>query len=444
MCIIKEKVNKMTVTIERNDENNEVKLNIEIEPSVSEWEYDKACKKLAQRVNVPGFRQGKAPRNILEKYVGIAAVQREVLDSLLPTIFENTINENNFDLVTTPRIDSYEFAEDKSLKIKATFELKPEVNLCDYKGVEVEVEEFKFPEDIMDTELKNIAEKYATLNDITDRKTVNTDLVNIDFAGYVDGEEIKGGSAKNYLLDLAHSTFIPGFAEQLVDRSLNEEFKINVKFPEEYHDEKLNGKDAEFNIKINAIKEKVLPEINDDLAKRVNPTFLTLDTLKEDIQKYLDNTAKVENEKRIANKVFDTLFEKIDVKIQDTMINRECQALMGEFKQRINMQGGNFDEMLEREGHEKVYAQLREEAIKRIKTSLIVGKIAQTENMKVSQEDIQEKIGELANIYRTTPENIVSEVQKNVNLFHSINQQIVTEKVTKLLVENAKVNYKNN
>ena len=137
------------------------------------------------------------------------------------------------------------------------------------------------------------------------------------------------------------------------------------------------------------------------------------------------------------------MFENINVEIQDTMINRECQALMGEFKQRINMQGGNFDEMLEKEGHEKVYAQLKEEAVKRIKTSLIVGKIAQTEQVSVTKEDIDGKIGELAQMYRTTPDNIIAEVQKNINLLHSINQQIITEKVTQLLIDNAKVKYTN-
>ena len=430
----------MTVTIEKL-ENNQIKLNIDIEPSVSSWEYDKACKKLAQRVNVPGFRQGKAPKNILEKYVGIAAIQREVLDSLLPTIFENTIEENNFDLVSAPSIESYDFADDKSLKVVAKFELKPEVKLCEYKGMEIEVEEYKNDKDIVEKELEILADRYATLNDITDRKSKETDLVNIDFDGYVGGEEIKGGSAKNYMLDLAHSNFIPGFAEQLVGHEVGEEFTIKVTFPAEYHDEKLKGADAEFNIKLNGIKEKVLPEINDELASKVNPTFSTLEALKDDIQQYVDNNAKMENEKRVANKIFDTLLEKIEIEIQDTMINREIQALMGEFRQRINMQGGNFDEMLEKEGHEKVYAQLKEEATKRIKTSLIVGKIAQEEKVSVTQEDIQGKIGELANIYRTTADNIVAEIQKNVNLLHSMNQQVITEKVTKLLIDNAKVKY---
>ena len=218
----------MTVTIEKL-ENNEVKLNIEIESSVSSWEYDKACKKLAQRVNVPGFRQGKAPKNILEKYVGIAAIQKEVLDSLLPTVFENAIEENKFDLVSAPSIESYEFADDKSLKVVAKFELKPEVNIDQYKGLEIEIEEFKNPEDALDKEIQSLAERLAELKDIKDRKSIASDLVNIDFAGYVDGEEIKGGSAKNYVLDLAHSNFIPGFAEQLIDKNAGEEFKINVK-----------------------------------------------------------------------------------------------------------------------------------------------------------------------------------------------------------------------
>ena len=432
----------MAVTVEKL-ENNQVKLNIEIEPSITNWEYDKACKRLAQRVNVPGFRQGKAPKNILEKYVGIAALQKEVLDNLLPTIFQDTINENKFELVVAPNVESYEFADDNTLKVTAMLELRPEVNLGEYKGIEAEVEEFKNPDDVVDKELKILQERFASLKDITDRKTTNTDIVMIDFDGYVDGEEIKGGSAKNYMLDLGHSNFIPGFAEQLVDKSLNEEFKINVKFPDEYHDEKLKGKNAEFNIKINGIKEKELPELNDDLAKRVSPTLLTLDALKEDIQKYAENNAKAQNEKRAADKIFEILLERTNIDIQETMINREIQALMGEFKQRVNMQGGNFDEMLEKEGHQKIYDQLKTEAISRIKTSLIIGKIAQEEKIGVTQEDIQNKIAQMAQIYRTTTENIVAEIQKNMNILQSLNQQVISEKVTKILLDNAKINYTN-
>ena len=205
----------------------------------------------------------------------------------------------------------------------------------------------------------------------------------------------------------------------------------------------LKGKDADFNIKINSIKERVLPEVNDDLAKRVNPKFENLDALKADISTYLENNTKNENERRIANAVFEKLLNDTNIEIQDTMINREIQALMGEFKQRINMQGGNYDEMLEREGHQKVYEQMKAEAVKRIKTSLIIGKIAQNENVQVTQEDIQGKIAGLANLYHTTPDYIVAEIQKNNSILNSLTQQVVTEKVTRILIDNANVNYTN-
>ncbi len=431
----------MTVTIEKL-ENNEVKLNIEVESAVSAFEYEKACKRLAKRVNVPGFRQGKAPKNILEKYVGIAALQKEVLESILPTILETAIEENNFDVITSPSVESYEFADDKSLKVVARFELKPEVNLPDYKNMVVEIEEFKQKENAVDEELRRIAERFSELKDITDRKSLNTDLVNIDFSGYVDGEEIKGGSAKNYVLDLGNSNFIDGFAQQLVGHSTGDEFKIKVAFPENYHDEKLKGKDAEFNIKINAIKERILPEINDDLAKRANPKFTTLEELKKDVQEYLDNASKAENERRTSIKIFENLLDKTDIKIQNNMINREIQALMGEFKHRISMQGGNFDEILEKEGHQKMYDRMKEEAVKRIKTSLIVGKIAQEEKITITNDDIQGRIAGLANMYRTSTADIVGEIQKNPNLLNSINQQIIIDKVTKYLIDKTKVNYK--
>lgn len=422
----------MTASIERL-EGNQVKLNIETPAEVSSFEYEKACRKLAQRMNIPGFRRGKAPKNIVEKYAGVSAIEKEVLDSILPVIIEKTASENNFDLVSAPYLESFEFAEDKSLKASVKLELKPEVKLPDYNGMTVEIEEYKQPEDAAAKELQHTAERFAELKDVTERESNNTDLVNIDFKGWCEGEEIKGGSANNYVLDLGHSNFIAGFAEQLQGHKAGDEFKISVKFPDEYHDEKLKGKDAEFDIKINAVKERILPEINDELAKRVNPAFNTLDDLKNDIQKYLENSAKKENERRINNKIFEMLLEKSEINVQDTMINREIQALMGEFRQRINMQGGNFDEMLEKEGHEKIYAQLKEEALKRIKTSLITGEIAKKEKITVSNEDIENSINAMADIYRTSSSNIVSGIQKDPELLNSITSQILVDKTAKFL-----------
>ena len=429
----------MTVTIEKL-ENNEVKLDIEIGSETATIEYNKACKKLGEHVNIPGFRPGKAPKNLVEKYVGIDNIQKEVLQAVLPSVLETTIEENKFDIVSQPNVEKYEFAEDMTMKITAKLELRPEVKLGEYKGIEVEVEEYKNPDDVIDKELNILAEKYSSLKDITDRKSIATDLVNIDFDGYVDGEQIKGGFAKNYILDLAHSNFIAGFAEQLVDREINSEFSINVKFPDNYHDEKLQSKDAEFKIKLNGIKERVLHEINDDLAKKV-ANFENLDALKADIQTYVENAAKMENEKRVADKIYDKLLNETEINIQESMIKREVQAMYGEMQQRMAMQGQDFNKILEKEGHEKIYAQMRAEATTRIKTTLIITEIARKEQIFIEGSDIEAKIEEIARMYGTTKENIMKEMGENPGFINSINQQILSQKITKLLVDNAKVKY---
>lgn len=439
--LLRKKGESMATKIEKLD-NNEVKLDIEIDAKESAFEYDKACKRLSKRVNVAGFRPGKAPKAILEKHIGKEALQREVLESLLPQIFAQTIYENKLDVVSEPYIESYEFAPDHALKVVAKIELRPEVTLCDYKNVPVEVEKYTYPDDSIETELKILADKYAELRTVEGRKSVNTDLVNIDFDGEVDGEKIKGGAAKGYTLDLGNSNFIPGFAEQLVGKEVDEEFTIDVKFPEDYHDDKIKGKDAKFLIKINEIKEKVAPEINDEFAQKVG-NFKTVDELKEDIQKYLDNNAKQENDKRISAKIYEKLNNEINVNIQESMIKREAQALMGEFKQRVNMQGGNWDEMLEKEGHQKVWEELSAEANARIKSSLIIGKIAEVEKIEVEPKDIEEKLEEIAKIYNTDKMNILEEIRKNSTLLHSLSQQVLSQKVTQFLIDNAKIKYTN-
>lgn len=424
-------------------ENNEVKLDIQIDAKDAAFEYDKACKKLSKRVNVAGFRPGKAPKAILEKHIGTEALQREVLESLLPQIFAQAIYENKFDIVTEPFVESFEFAPDKALKVVAKFELRPEVSLCEYKNIEVEVEEFKYPENAIETELKVLADKYAELKSVEGRKSTDKDLVNMDFDGEVDGEKIKGGAAKGYVLDLGNSNFIPGFAEQLVGREIGDEFTIEVKFPDDYHDDKIKGKNAKFQIKINEIKEKVSPEINDEFAKKVG-NFQTLDEVKADIQKYLDNNTKLENDKRVSAKIFEKLNNEITVNIQESMIKREAQALMGEFQQRMAAQGGNWDEMLEKEGHQKVWEELSTEANTRIKSSLIIAKISEAEKIQVEPSDIEQKLEEIARVYNTDKMNILEEIQKNSNLLHSMSQQVLSQKVTQFLIDNAKIKYTSN
>ena len=222
----------MSVKVEKQ-ENNIVKLDIEIDEKTAMDEYNKSCRRLAQRVNIPGFRKGKAPRNILEKHIGMETIQRDALESMLPSVFAKAISENNLDVISEPYLESYNFEMGKPVSIVAKIELKPEVKIKQYKGLEVEVEKYKNAENAVEKELEGLVNRYSTLETVSGRETNDKDIVMIDFDGFVDGEAIKGGSAKNYMLDLGNSTFIPGFAEQLVGKNAGEEFTIDVKFPED-------------------------------------------------------------------------------------------------------------------------------------------------------------------------------------------------------------------
>ena len=429
----------MKTTVEKL-ENNVVKLDIEIDADTAEKEYSKACKRLAQRVNIPGFRKGKAPRAILEKNIGAESIKRDVLDSILPGVFAKAISENNLNIITEPYLESYNFEQGKPVTVVAKIELKPEVKFEQYKGLDVEVEEYKTAKDAMQKELDELAEKFTSLEKAEDRESTDKDVVLMDFEGFVDGKPIEGGMAKNYLLDLEHSNFIPGFAEQLVGHKAGEEFTIDVTFPEQYHEEKLKGKPAQFKIKLVEIKSKIKPEINDELAKKVG-NFKNLEELKADIQKYLDNAEKIENDKRSANKVFDVILSKMSVDIQDTMIEREKQALISDFKQKVAHSGVSWEDVLKQDGAEKIDKELREEAVNRIKNSLMMSEIAKLENIQITAQDLDQKLSEMADLYHTNKDAIINEIRKNASLIQSLSQQALSQKVTKFLIDNNNIKF---
>lgn len=429
----------MSVKVEKQ-ENNVVKLDIEIDEKTASNEYNKSCRRLAQRVNIPGFRKGKAPKDILEKHIGIDAIQRDVLESLLPNVFASAIKENNLDVISEPYLESFNFEDGKPITVVAKVELKPEVKIKQYKGLEVDVERYKNAPDAVDKELQGLANRYSTLESVTGRPTNDKDSVMIDFDGSVNGEEIKGGSAKNYMLDLGNSTFIPGFAEQLVGKNIGEEFTIDVKFPDEYHDEKLKGQNAQFKIKINEIKEKIQPELNDELAKKVGP-FNSFEDMKADIVKYLESVEINENEKRSANKIFQTVLDNMAVEIQDAMIEREANALKNEFIQKIAQSGLTWEQIVEKEGHDKIWNELKEEAKNRIKNSLMISEIAKLENIQITADDLEAKFSELASMYGTDKTTVLKELSRNPGMIQSLSQQALSQKVTKFLVDNNTVKF---
>ncbi len=419
---------------------NVVEVNIEIEEATAEKEYEKACKRISQSVNIAGFRKGKAPKNIIEKYVGAESVKREALDAMLPRAFGEVVKENDYELISEPVLTSYEFEKGKPCKVVAKFELRPEVKVSAYKDLSVEIEEYKNEDGALEKELDKLAERYAELVKVEGRNTTDKDIVVMDFDGSVDGEAIKGGAAKNYTLDLAHSNFIPGFAEQLVDKEIGKEFTIKVKFPEDYHEEKLKGANAEFKITINEIKEKKVPVIDDELAKKIG-SFQSLDELKADIQKYLDGTAKAENEKRSYEAIFNKILENTEVEIHDEMISREADALLNDMKVRAQQRGQSLDETIEKEGQDNVKQELAKEALSRIKNSLVISKIAKEEKIQVTPQDLEVKLAEVARMYGVNQADMLKELYKNVNLVQSLTQQIISEKVSRFILDNNTVKY---
>lgn len=429
----------MKVNLEKQ-ENNLFKLNIEIDADTAAQEYNKACRKIGENINIPGFRKGKAPRNMIEKHAGVGRIQQRVLDTLLPNIFADVISEHQLDLTTEPVIENYNFELGKPVAITARLEVKPDVELVDYKGQTVEVPEFKQSDDVIDKEIKALSEKFATLEPIVGRSAEDSDIVIIDFVGKVNGEFIKGGTGKNQQLDLANSHFIKGFAEQIIGKNIGEEFVINVTFPEVYQDKFLAGKPAEFTVKINEIKKKITPEINDELAQKVGP-FQTLEDLKTDMAKYLEKTRENENKIRAEKAVIEKIVDAAKVEVPDSMVNREAKVLLEEIQGRFKSQGISWEQVLEQQGHENTWNSLREEATKRVRTSLVLSAVAKTENIQLTEEDFSEKVKELARAYNSEEKIIYEQMAQNPALAQGLSQQIMSQKIINYLLENNEVKY---
>ena len=430
----------MNTKIEKLPENL-VKVEIEIPAKDAVNYYNNAAKRLAQYVNIPGFRKGKAPRNVVEQHIGEERIKHEALEAALPRVFSDVIKENDFDVVAQPYVESYDYKIGEDMKITAKIELRPEVTLGEYKGMTVDVEGYKTPEDAFQKSLDNLLEQSATLVIVTDRKTEEKDIVVFDFEGFSNGEKIEHGDAKNYTLDLANSSFIPGFAEQLVGKPLGEDFEINVTFPTEYHEKKLAGQPAIFKCRINEIKTKVLPELTDEFAQKVGP-FKTVDDLKADIQQYLD-TQKADIDRTNSEKaIFEKVVEATKVDIQQSMIDRETDQLIEEYKQKLQMQGFTWDQAVEAQGYETIVNSLKEDAAVRVKISLVIDKIAKVENITISQEDFSAKLSELSRMYQIDTQTMLKQLSQTPGVFNALSQQALNEKVTQFLAENNTVNLK--
>lgn len=426
----------MKVTVE-NGENQQVTLTIEVEAAEVNKAVEQACKRLANRVSIPGFRKGKAPRMIVERHVGKDAVLQEAFDIVAPKALSKAFDEQKIDPVTRPSVDIETLEEGKDLVFKATVTPRPEVKLGDYKGLNVPKNEVNITDEDVEKQLKTFQDRQGKLVDAPEGAEVKDgDFTTLDFKGFVDGEAFDGGEGKDYPLQIGSNSFIPGFEDQLVGAKIGEERDVNVKFPEEYHAKELAGKDATFKCTIRSIKTKELPAIDDELAKKVSK-FETLDELKADIRKNLEENAErtAENDQKSA--AIEMATNNITVDIPAVMIDNRVTAMIQEMAMRLEQQGMKLEQYLQYAGTDiaKLREQYRETAEKNVKTDLMLEEVAKAEDIKVEAKDLDEEVAAMAAAYGATPQQ-VQKIIKEQGRIGDLAASVLRKKTAQLIIDN--------
>lgn len=417
-------------------EGNEGVLTIEVDADQFNEGLNAAFKKVVKNLNVPGFRKGKMPRPLFEKRFGVEALYQDAVDILLPNAYENAIKETGIEPVDRPEIDIEQIEKGKSLIIKATVTVKPEVKLGEYKGIEVEAFDTSVSDEDVDNELKSLQERQAELVVKEGEAAESGDTVVIDFEGSVDGEVFEGGKAENYSLELGSGSFIPGFEDQLVGVAAGEEKEVEVTFPEEYHAAELAGKPAVFKVKIHEVKTKELPELDDEFAKDVDEEVETLDALKEKIKKRLEDSKKHEAEHHVKDTVVEKAAENSEVDVPAAMIQTEVDRMMKEFEQRLEMQGMNLELYFQFSGQDEdaLREQMQEDAAKRVRINLTLEAIANIENIEASEEDVNAELEKMAEMYQMPIDNL----KQALGSMDGLKAELQIRKAVDFLVENSK------
>ena len=382
-------------------EKNMAKLTIEASAEDFENAVQKAYLKMKGRINIPGFRKGKAPRKMIEKMYGQGIFFEDAANALIPEQYEKAIEDCDLEIVSQPEIDVVQIESGKPFIFTATVAVKPEVTLGEYKGVEVPKSEVEVTDEEIQAEIDKEREKNSRMIDIDDRAVENGDIIKLDFDGSVDGVPFEGGKAENYELTIGSGSFIPGFEDQLIGAKIGEELDVNVTFPEEYHAKDLAGKAAVFKCKVNEIKVKELPEADDEFASEVSE-FENMDEYKADIKKNLlerkERTAKSQKE----NAVVEKIIENATMEIPDAMVDTQIRNQMEDFARRMKSQGLTMEQYFQFTGMDvdKMREQMRPEALKRIQNSLVLEAVAKAENIEISDERVDEEITKLADVYK--------------------------------------------
>lgn len=429
----------MNCKVEKTENANEVKLEITIEAA----KFDEAMKKVyfksAKYFNIPGFRKGKAPMNIVEKYYGSEIFYEDTFNEVATEAYDVALAENKIEAVSRPNIEITEIGKGKDLVFTAVVQTKPEIELGKYKGIEIEKIEYTVEEKDIENELSKMQEKNSRIVSIDDREVKEGDITVIDFEGFVDGKAFEGGKAEGHELEIGSKTFIPGFEDQMVGMKIDEEKDISVKFPEEYFSKDLAGKDATFKVKVHEIKVKELPEMDDEFAKDVSE-FDTLAELKASIKEKLEeeNTQRAKYEIEAA--VMKAVCEDVKLDIPTGMIELEVENMLKDIDQRLSYQGMSLEQYLQMIGktEEDMKKDYEPQAVEAIKSRLTLEAVIKAEKIETSEEEIKAKLEEMATNYGKK----VEEIENNENLKKYIKEGIESEKAIKVLVENAKTKAK--
>lgn len=419
-------------------EKNVGVLDIEVEVDQVAAALDKAFKKVVQKVNVPGFRKGKVPRSIFEAKFGVESLYQDALDIVVPEAYVEAVEETGIHPVDRPEVDVEQFAKGQNLKFKAKVIVKPEVELGEYKGLELEVNEAEVTEEEITAELDKLQKRHAELVPLEEGSAENGDVVSIDFEGFVDGVAFEGGKAEKYSLELGSGSFIPGFEEQVVGLNKGDLKDITVTFPENYQSEDLQGKEAIFKIELHDIKRKNLPVLDDEFAKDISE-FETLEEFKSDLKNNLSVRKAAELERKKEADVVEKAAESAQIDIPPVMIDNETTQMVKEFENRLRTQGMNIEMYYQFTGQndEALRVQMRDDAEKRVRNNLVLEAIAKAEGLDVTEAEVQAELSNLAPSYQRTPEELHAILSANGNL-EDLKHDLLVRKTVTFLVENSK------
>ncbi len=419
-------------------DKNRVKLTIEIDKDAFADAVMKAYKKNVKKIAIPGFRKGKAPKAIIERYYGEGVFYEDAVNFVCPDAYEFAVKEADIEPVDRPEIDIETIGEGKDLVITAEVTVKPEVELGDYMGVSAEKKNYRTKVADVDAQIKAAQDKNARMIDIDDRAVKKGDFTVIDFEGFVDGVPFEGGKATDHSLEIGSGQFIPGFEDQLIGAKIGEEKEINVTFPEEYHAEELKGKPAVFKVTVKSIQQKELPELNDDFAKDVSE-FDTFEEYKQDVKAKLDKANADKTAAEFEGNVIKVVTDAAKVDIPQCMLDAKIEDLIRDFGYRLSSQGLSLDQYMKYTGAtvDTFKEQFKDQAEEQVKTALVLGEIAKKENIEVTDEDVENEFKRMAEMYGMEVDKLKEYIKDGEK--DSLKEELKIKKAVDKIVGAAKV-----